>query len=252
MTSNIKWLAWLVAGLVFILAILAFVLSYSSLQHMALSYGVGPRLSYVWPLLLDFAMLVFSMAILRANLRNEPALYPWGLTIGFSGLATVANVLDITSLGIPPVVIGAAVKALAPLALVLAFELLMSMLKAELKRADVAAGIRELLDERDALVVRRDRLTGDVDALTDKVDALKLTLRELRKDKRQLTGPGRPAGATIGPARIEEARSILRQRGLEITGAELGRLLGVSKTTGNNIKKQLAPEFTNGKGGKIQ
>jgi hypothetical protein len=47
------------------------------LQHLAAQHGLPGWLSYLWPLLLDFAMLVFSLAILRANLRQERAIYPW-------------------------------------------------------------------------------------------------------------------------------------------------------------------------------
>lgn len=124
-----KLAAWLVG----LLAIMAFVLSYSSLQHMAAGHGITGWLSYVWPALLDFAMVVFSLAILRANLRQEPSWYPWSLTIAFSGVSVLANILDVTPLGIPSVVIAAGVKALAPVALVLAFELLMTMVRAEIR-----------------------------------------------------------------------------------------------------------------------
>lgn len=124
-------LAALAGALVAALALLAFALSYASLRHMAESNGVGSVLSWVWPLLLDFAMIVFSLAILRANLRGEPTWYPWVLTIIYASLATVANVLDVVSLGLPPVAIAAGVKAIAPITLVLAFELLMQMVRAE-------------------------------------------------------------------------------------------------------------------------
>ncbi|MEM7342983.1 MAG: DUF2637 domain-containing protein [Chloroflexota bacterium] len=146
--DSFKFIARLTAALVAILATLAFILSYSSLQHMAANNGVSERLSYLWPLLLDFAMMVFSLAILRANLRQESAKYPWTLTICFAALATVANVLDVANLGLPPVFIAASVKALAPVALVLSFELLMSMIRAELRQSNTVHSLIELNEQQ--------------------------------------------------------------------------------------------------------
>ncbi len=162
--------------LVVIVAGFAFVLSYSSLQHMAANNGFeGTKwLSYLWPLLLDFAMIVFSLAILRANLRGEDNTYPWVLTIVFATLATVANVLDATTLGIPPAAIRATVKALAPITLVLAFELLMTMLRAEEARkgklisiGNLAANIGRLTEEIEQLAGNRDRLQRQISTLED-------------------------------------------------------------------------------------
>jgi len=161
-TKNDKLLSRLAAlagWLVGALAVLAFVLSYASLRHLAEANGTGWTLSWVWPLLLDFAMVVFSLAILRGNLRGERTWYPWTLTVIYAGLATVANVLDVMTLGLPPAVIAAAVKAIAPLTLVLAFELLMQMVRAEVKRS--------------ALIVRTADLRAEQDALTARIDAAK-------------------------------------------------------------------------------
>jgi len=174
MEFNGKWIKrinWTAAVLVAFVAIFAFVLSYSSLQHMAETNGVGPKLSKVWPLLLDFAMIVFSLAILRASLRQERTFYPWLLTIIFASLATIANVLDATTLNISPVAIKATVKALAPVTLVLAFELLMGMLRAEVRRNEktVAAQtlqeqVANLQQELADLTDQRERLARQIEA----------------------------------------------------------------------------------------
>jgi hypothetical protein len=175
--TKIKLISIITAGLVSLLALLAFVLSYSSLQHMAAAHGVGPRLSYLWPLLLDFAMIVFSLAILRANLRQESARYPWTLAVIFAGLATLGNVLDVEAmaalLGIATIWISASVKALAPIALVLAFELLMKMVRAEIERAAITAGITVLVTERDTLAGVLDKLNGQIERQQAKLESIK-------------------------------------------------------------------------------
>lgn len=175
--TNGKTINNVATGLVIIVAGFAFILSYSSLRHMAANNGFGGKnelLSYLWPLLLDFAMIVFSLAILRANLRGESNVYPWVLTIAFATLATFANVLDATTLEIDPQFIRAGVKALAPITLVLAFELLMTMLKAEEARkfkiisiGDLETQNSELTEKNAQLAASRDRLQRQIGTLED-------------------------------------------------------------------------------------
>ena len=178
--NKITIISHLTAALVFVLAMLAFVLSYSSLQHLAAGHGFAGSLSYVWPLLLDFAMVVFSLAILRANMRGEAAWYPWSLTITFGTLATVANVLDVTTLGIPVVAIGATVKALAPIALVLSFELLTGMIRAELRRAEAVTTLAELDRQMDTRRTEMDKLNGQIAGQVSKLDALKSDVKQAK------------------------------------------------------------------------
>jgi hypothetical protein len=213
-------------------------------------------LSYLWPLLLDFAMIVFSLAILRANLRREPAWYPWTLTTIFAGLATLGNVLDVTGLGLPPLLIAAGVKALAPIALVLAFELLMQMVKAELKRAAVINSVAELTARRDQLNADLDRqqekaaatmtgLTRDINELTARREALQAELDELRRQKRRETKA--PPTEVSETTRVK-AMEMLTERP-DLSGGELGRLLGKSDSLGRKLRRELLPMITAGANG---
>lgn len=233
-TDPIKLIAGLAAGLVGLLALLAFILSYNSLQHLAASNGIPGWLSHLWPLLLDFAMIVFSLAILRANLRREPNRYPWLLTIAFASLATVANVLDVASLGLPPVVIAAAVKALAPVALVLAFELLMSMLKAEINRAAVVTSLADLQTQTDQMT----RLT---ETLATQIEQQQVKLTDLRDQAKQLSaGPNRANVEEMNRARstqmTQRREQVLTLADQGMTRPEIANELGVSVTT---IKRDL-------------
>jgi hypothetical protein len=252
----IPLIATVAALLVGTLALLAFILSYSSLQHLAATNGFGPLLSYLWPLLLDFAMIVFSLAILRANLRREAAWYPWTLTTIFAGLATLGNVLDVTGLGLPPILIAAGVKALAPVALVLAFELLMQMVKAELKRAAVVDSAADLTTRRDSLSADLERrqaeaaatitgLSRDIDELTARRAALQAELEALRRQKRRETKT--PPTEVGEPTRLK-AIEILTERP-DLSGGELGRLLGRSDSLGRKLRRELLPIITAGANG---
>jgi hypothetical protein len=212
----VRLISWLTAGLVAILALFAFILSYSSLQHMAAHNGLPGWLSYLWPLLLDFAMLVFSLAILRANLRQERAIYPWALTIAFAGLATIANILDVTSLGLPPVLVAASVKALAPIALVLAFELLMTMMRAEVKRSAVLRSLADLTTERETKQAELDTALTDKQAALDKVlkqiDQAHTRLAELKAQLKQPTAGQSDSIVRAKQIQLEQAASTMEER----------------------------------------
>jgi len=227
-------ISWLTAGLVAILALLAFILSYNSLQHLAAQNGLPGWLSYIWPLLLDFAMVVFSLAILRANLLRERAIYPWSLTIVFAGLATVANILDVTSLGLPPVIVAASVKALAPIALVLAFELLMSMLRAEAGRA---AAVQSLAEMQADLNRRRSQL-DDIIRKTEQQNALLENLKTNVSEARRVANRRSTAEMNQAKqAKIEARRQQVLQMAEEMSRSEMAAALGVSvDTIGRDLK----------------
>ncbi|MBN1220297.1 MAG: DUF2637 domain-containing protein [Anaerolineae bacterium] len=252
--DTVKLISSLAALLVGLLAIGAFTISYTSLRHLANVYGIDPQLTWLWPLLLDFAMIVFSLAVLRANLRDESALYPWLLTGIYAGLATIANVLDVTGLGIPQVAIAAAVKALAPVSLVLAFELLMGMIRAELRRSNVINSIKDLTAEAEhdrqamkmqqqeqqreieRLIAEQERLQTGLTDLQNKKAELETEITGLRKQKRE----EERQFLQIGDDTRDRARAILAERP-GISGAALGRELGRSDSLGRKLKRELSP-----------
>jgi cell division septum initiation protein DivIVA len=125
--------------------------------------------------------------------------------------------------------------------------LLKKVINRSIIRQQVVVTLTKLIREIEVKQQEVDTLTTEVDTLTGKAETLRSKLNTLRQEKQQLNNK-RPKGAKTSAATIDRARTILRQRvedRLPVpSGAELGRLLGVSKTTGNNLKKQLLPEFT--------
>jgi len=53
----------------------ALALSYNALRGVAVAYGLAGWQSYIWPLLLDFALVVFSLAVVRNALLRERTLW---------------------------------------------------------------------------------------------------------------------------------------------------------------------------------
>jgi hypothetical protein len=144
------------ALLVGLLALGALLLSYNALRGVAAAYGLTGWQSYIRPLLLDFALLVFSLAVVRNALLHEKTLWPWSL-VGLYTAATVAfNILHAPH---NPVTRVAAV--VAPLSLFLSFETLMSQLKSEVRRRAALhslAGLSAQIDRKHCH--RRPRRTG--------------------------------------------------------------------------------------------
>ncbi len=112
------------AGLMAILSMLAFVLSYDALRAVALAHGISVELSFLWPILIDGALVICSLAALRARALKTSLSWP-RLMIATFTLATVffnlVHVQEIASF-VPAILLNGLVAAVPPLALVLAFE----------------------------------------------------------------------------------------------------------------------------------
>jgi hypothetical protein len=223
-------IANLSAALVALLALGAFILSYSALYETAREYGVfPPNLRWIWPLLIDFALVVFSLAVLRANLLSERAAWPWVLV----GLCTVATVA-FNLIHAPANLIARLVAVVAPAALFLSFETLMSMLKSEIRRRAIVASIADLRRQSAAAAAALADQCAQQESLAAKLASLRAELAELRREKRQIAYTG------VSDETRAAAAAILSERS-DISGGELGRLLGRSGSTGRKLKRELLP-----------
>jgi hypothetical protein len=129
-----KVISFLTAVMVALLSAVSFALSYSALRNLALGSGaVLPSLSWAWPLVVDGAMVVFSLTILRASLYGERTWLQWFLVASFSLLSVGLNVAHA-----PQNVIAWIVAGVSPVALLLSFESLMSQVRTSVKRHGVA------------------------------------------------------------------------------------------------------------------
>jgi outer membrane murein-binding lipoprotein Lpp len=201
-----KWTAWLVG----VLALIAFGLSYNALQGVALQSGLPWLLSLFWPLLIDFALVVFSLSVVRANLLNERTGWPWFL-VGVSTVATIVfNVIHVMpDFDLQWLKYGVAV--MPPVALFLSFESLMGMVKSGVKRQEYAEKLEDLAAQQDKLITNVSRLTGQIEQLTTKRDGLRADIKAVKQtnvsemnqarqdkieDRRQTVGQMLQAGQT--------------------------------------------------------
>lgn len=129
-----KWTGWLIG----FLALASFVLSYEALWTFAIDSGVTWWLAWLWPLTLDFFVLVASLSILRNSLNGEPKKYAWAMVVVFTLLSIVFNAihgglpLDSYQVYILPY-IPIVAYVLPPVAFVFSFHLGMAQIESELK-----------------------------------------------------------------------------------------------------------------------
>ena len=111
------------------LAVASFSLSFEALRQLAVEKQVvSESLSWLFPCVVDGAIIVFSLAALRSSLRNEPTLPFTGMVI----LATFASV-GFNIAHVPNDLLAQVLAATPPVLLFMSFEALMHTLKEDVK-----------------------------------------------------------------------------------------------------------------------
>lgn len=159
--------------LILLIAIGSFALSYNNLHQTALSYGVDSGLAIIWPLLIDFALIVFSLAVVRASLYSERTWWPWLLV----ALYTVGT-LSFNILHAPDNLTAQVVAVVAPLSLFLSFETLMAMLKNGVKRSNFVQSLADLTQQ----MAQKTRELADFEAKRRTEIEAEATLRQAEID----------------------------------------------------------------------
>lgn len=216
--------------LVALLAAGAFALSFDALQHLAEENGVTPGLTWVWPLVLDGAIVVFSLSALRASLHRESIGYPMALVVIATAASVIFNVAHA-----PEGLLPHTMAAVPPVFLFLSFELLMRQLRAEVERTSKLASLEELNSEMDKAETARFRLSSQIERLTAQRDELKDSVRSAKSAS---------VHELLDKANVAKADKIdaRRARVAELAGQDLclrdiAESLGVSTKT---IKRDLA------------
>jgi len=80
-----------VAGTVLI-AVAAFVLSFTALTDLAAAAGIHPGMTWIWPLIVDGLIVVSTIGAVALAGRRD-SYYPWLLLLGASALSVTANAI---------------------------------------------------------------------------------------------------------------------------------------------------------------
>lgn len=163
-----KAITFFTVALFSIIAILAFILSFSALQITAHNNGKAGLLAYAWPLLIDGGLIIFSLAVVYKSLRQESARLQWAM-VGLFTVATVGfNVFQASN-----ALVTVLVAASAPIVLFLTFETLMGMIRAGVQRGeyqnridDLSLQVKQMQDERQKLQDKIKRLQNKEEKLS--------------------------------------------------------------------------------------
>lgn len=172
---TVRLLSTVTGIMVALLAAGAFALSFDALQKLAHDHGVSIGLTWIWPLILDGAIVVFSLSVLRASLFRESVRYPMALVVCATGASLVFNMAHAQE--------GTLAKLMAavpPLALFASFELVVRQIRSEVERGGCLASLSELSAQMDHLSQKRDILAGQIERFSVQRESLKLGIRQAK------------------------------------------------------------------------
>lgn len=213
-----------------LLATGAFALSFTALKELASANGVSVGLTWIWPLILDGAIIVFSMAVLRASLFRESARYPMTLVV----CATIASVI-FNLAHAPQNTVARLMACVPPLALFAAFELVVRQIRSEVERGSCLASLNDMSERLEHLSSKRDALEGQVQQIAARRDSLKL---ELKQAKSPSVHALLDIANTAKAVKISERMALVADlAGEGKAPAEIATLTGVSAKT---VKRDLA------------
>lgn len=191
MTAKLeKWTGWL---LVF-LALGAFVLSFAGMYAVAVDAGYG-WLAWLWPLVTESAVVIFSLILLNAKLDGYVNKYLHPVIIACTALSVAFNIWHAPGADL----LTRAVVALPPIFLYTAFKTWIWKVEQDTRRAGLVTTLDTLTKERDRLTAEldtmrgelsqeRDRLTQERDNLAGQVDTKRAELDTLNADLDDIIG----------------------------------------------------------------
>lgn len=116
---------WIVVGLVGLLGLTSFAVSFRALHDVAAWAGIGPGLQWAVPVFIDGAILTYALAVLVHRSRGESVWPSWTSLAVFTAMSVAANAAH--AVAVPQQVwwqtwVGASLAALAPLGVFAATE----------------------------------------------------------------------------------------------------------------------------------
>ncbi|MCB0037226.1 MAG: DUF2637 domain-containing protein [Anaerolineales bacterium] len=237
--------------LVLFVAAGAFWLSFEALRDLAHQVGIATQRAWLYPIIIDGAIIIFSLSVLRASLNRENPLYPWVLVGSFTALSVILNIVHAQI-----DLLARFLAAIPPVALFLSFELLMGQIRAIVERLDAVKSLQEISanievtrSELDALLSDKsnlqDKLNGNIQNLEDKKSALQDEIRELRTAKRHTQASGTGSIAQARQARADKKTLAMKalldhvKTNPQATLSEMAQAIGRAKSTAGSYVSEL-------------
>lgn len=240
----VKWMTGAVILLVALIGAGGFILSYGALLSIGISNGMpADWRGYIWPLLTDAGLIVFSLSLLTAQVTRQKV-SGWVVVVGALSVASI--IFNVSHAGLINNVyynygLKFVVNAWPPIMLIAVVEALRHLLKTVIDRQGMVVTMSTLSQEKDALESQKAALAAQVKALKEK----------LAEQQERSTRPSPAELKDAKKARLEKLKN-LKKEGIT-SKAELARMTEVSEATiARDLAelKQLEPVTVNGNGHK--
>ncbi len=252
---SIKAIAWTTGALTLLLALFSFVLSFNALTDLAEQQGIS--IPALFPLIVEFAVVIFSLNALYRSLAGEDAKVQWTLIIGASLLAGTFNVFHADK-----DLLSRTMAAMPSLFLLLSFETFIGQIKHAVKRSNVIQSLEQLTDELnskrqeldtlieqkqaelDSLVQTKqsevDRLTQQADELRSSIEQSQATLAQLHQEIEQ--------AKTVQHSSLEQARTSKAKQDKSSIEQRRARLVDILHSEGDLGVSALAEKLNTSRG----
>lgn len=233
-------LSGVTAVLVVLIAIAAFVLSFDALESLAESNGIKSPLSYLFPLIIDGAMIAFSLSALRGALAGERTWWAWVLIVSFTAVSMTLNGLHANEINVQSSEInyvGIAIAALAPLVVLLTFETFMTQIKTVVQSniGRLQSTIEQL---KSTVIIMKSELSErdeTIIAMQSTIDKLQERSQELMQARRQVTQLEKRVKEATAVDAIPETvgefgRALLQVVDKQMTAKEFSEIYGKSES----------------------
>jgi len=202
-------IAWVSGTLTLLLVVFSFILSYNNLVALAMENGLPVPSLFPW--VVEFAVIVFSVSVLRRNMQGERAIWGWFLVIGSSLTATTFNVIHAQDN-----LISQAMHAIPSVFMLLAFETFLGQLKEMAQRKLVFQTLTQLNTEMTELeqqvTVRRQALDREVEQKQTVLDKLRQHLEQVSAQIEQAKRVKSSSIIQAKEAQLEQAAVTMEHR----------------------------------------
>lgn len=218
----------------------AFTLSYDALYETGARYGVPLAKAWIWPLLIDAPLIVFTLALLVSQILRQSARLWAGLVILYT-LATVAFNLSHAQ----PTPLGWLVAIVAPVGLLLTTEALRHLAKTIIERQAVVDSLAELSEQADQARAHLAQLLSQTESAAHKLESIKSDIKaeQMRQKSMSIAELNAAKFAKIEQRR-EQVLSLLAQ------GLKPGDIAGELNVSLATVKRDVAK--LNGKAAEVR
>jgi DNA-binding CsgD family transcriptional regulator len=171
-------LFWFVTAAVIAVALGSFSLSFMALYALATGNGIPPLLGWIWPLIVDVSMVIYTAAILVSQLQNRGAKLPIALTVFYAIVTITGNILHA-----PPTWLGWFVAMLPPLSLIFGTEMLRAMAHHNILQRGVVATLEQLQAQATESRMALQNLDAQIASKTEHLARLNADIQQAKSSK---------------------------------------------------------------------